>query len=239
MSSPLPAEGYLPDIPSLQTTPRATPQPRFSGALESWDLDVIIMGGLLVGIFSFSAASLSVSVPSQLKPTEQPSILGDLTSPTQPIRSSARDPGTNFFMFRPVAPSLARLCPRLGLAGGAASRPLLRPRPAPAPALLPSLPRSFSSPRAPFSSMSVPFEPAYVFPRDKLKTPSGKKTPLILLACGSYSPVTFMHLRLHGTSLLFYECYLQLSVRGKRKLPNRFLLRLDPAPSLSFPLPCT
>jgi len=38
---------------------------------------------------------------------------------------------------------------------------------------------------------------SYVFQRSKLKVPSGQRKPLILVACGSYSPVTNMHMRLH------------------------------------------
>jgi len=38
---------------------------------------------------------------------------------------------------------------------------------------------------------------SYVFPRIRLLAPSTQKKPLILVACGSYSPVTNMHMRLH------------------------------------------
>jgi nicotinamide mononucleotide adenylyltransferase len=41
-------------------------------------------------------------------------------------------------------------------------------------------------------------EPAnYIFPKHKLKTTvSPSKTPLVVVACGSYSPVTYLHLRM-------------------------------------------
>ena len=41
-------------------------------------------------------------------------------------------------------------------------------------------------------------EPAnYIFPRHKLKkTVDPAKTPLVVVACGSYSPVTYLHLRM-------------------------------------------
>jgi len=40
----------------------------------------------------------------------------------------------------------------------------------------------------------------YMFPRDKLKTGAPGKKPVVLVACGSYSPVTYMHMRLHEMS---------------------------------------
>lgn len=56
----------------------------------------------------------------------------------------------------------------------------------------------------------------YKFPTEKLRTPRTEKKPLVLVACGSYSPVTYMHLRLNGALLLFhftlYTYYLILFV---------------------------
>ena len=37
---------------------------------------------------------------------------------------------------------------------------------------------------------------SYVFPNPKLKHTQLEKKPLVLVACGSFSPITFMHLRL-------------------------------------------
>lgn len=41
-------------------------------------------------------------------------------------------------------------------------------------------------------------DPSYTFPEDKLrkelKDPS--RTPLVLVACGSFSPITYLHLRM-------------------------------------------
>ncbi|KAI9030406.1 hypothetical protein DFJ74DRAFT_656484 [Hyaloraphidium curvatum] len=44
----------------------------------------------------------------------------------------------------------------------------------------------------------VPDPPGYVFPRSKLRTSlqDPSKEPLVILACGSYSPITYLHLRM-------------------------------------------
>jgi len=38
----------------------------------------------------------------------------------------------------------------------------------------------------------------YRFPGDKLSKKSSNQTPVVLVECGSFSPVTLMHLRLLG-----------------------------------------
>ena len=41
---------------------------------------------------------------------------------------------------------------------------------------------------------------SYAFPANKLKRimDDGSKTPLLLIACGSFSPITYLHLRMFG-----------------------------------------
>ena len=39
----------------------------------------------------------------------------------------------------------------------------------------------------------------YKFPTDKVLTPTAGKRPVALIACGSFSPITHMHVRLYGT----------------------------------------
>lgn len=44
----------------------------------------------------------------------------------------------------------------------------------------------------------------YVFPTDKLRTlQDPAKTPLVLVACGSFSPVTYLHLRMFPMAIDF------------------------------------
>jgi hypothetical protein len=51
---------------------------------------------------------------------------------------------------------------------------------------------------APLSAQE-PAEPQnYVFPRHKLKVCPADKDPVVLLACGSFSPITYLHLRMFG-----------------------------------------
>lgn len=69
--------------------------------------------------------------------------------------------------------------------------------------------RELSTEITPITSSSASLaimENEYSFPTNKLKKPSTSKTPLILIACGSYSPITYMHLRLFCTlsSLSFF-----------------------------------
>lgn len=51
---------------------------------------------------------------------------------------------------------------------------------------------------APGQAASAPSAQNYSFPRDKLRLSqnSSSKTPLVFVACGSYSPVTHLHLRM-------------------------------------------
>ena len=42
---------------------------------------------------------------------------------------------------------------------------------------------------------------AYVFPTQKLASPKTNKTPLVLVACGSFSPITYLHLRMFEMAL--------------------------------------
>jgi nicotinamide mononucleotide adenylyltransferase len=47
-------------------------------------------------------------------------------------------------------------------------------------------------------STSTPVLESYVFPEHRLKTvmDDSSKTPLLLVACGSFSPITYLHLRM-------------------------------------------
>jgi len=50
----------------------------------------------------------------------------------------------------------------------------------------------------PSSSSSTITMDSYVFPTERLKRSieSPSRTPLVLIACGSFSPITFLHLRM-------------------------------------------
>ncbi|KAJ1564478.1 hypothetical protein HK405_014773, partial [Cladochytrium tenue] len=68
-------------------------------------------------------------------------------------------------------------------------------------------------------ALSTPFlsdDATYVFPRDKLaremKDPS--KTPLAIVACGSYSPVTYLHLRMFEMMYDFIEDHGEFELIG-------------------------
>ena len=64
--------------------------------------------------------------------------------------------------------------------------------PSPSATLSPP-PTSAPAPAPPF-----PNPPSYAFPHHRLArtTRSAHKTPLVLVACGSFSPVTYLHLRM-------------------------------------------
>ena len=62
-----------------------------------------------------------------------------------------------------------------------------------------------SSPDPPTASMNGVADAggelaSYVFPDNKLKRTmdDDSKTPLLLIACGSFSPITYLHLRMFG-----------------------------------------
>ncbi|KAJ2993070.1 hypothetical protein HDV02_002661 [Globomyces sp. JEL0801] len=48
------------------------------------------------------------------------------------------------------------------------------------------------------ASTTIDTPPGYTLPRHKLKTKlkDSTKTPLVVVGCGSYSPVTYLHLRM-------------------------------------------
>lgn len=58
------------------------------------------------------------------------------------------------------------------------------------------------------STMKVPDKSPteYVFPRHKLKKSldDATKIPLVIVACGSFSPITYLHLRMFGNVLTFF-----------------------------------
>lgn len=57
---------------------------------------------------------------------------------------------------------------------------------------------------------------AYQFPVAKLKTriESTSRTPLVLVACGSYSPITFLHLRMFEMAADYAKFNTQFEVVG-------------------------
>jgi len=56
---------------------------------------------------------------------------------------------------------------------------------------------------AALSDSSIPF------PKRRLQSGTGKSDPIVFVACGSFSPVTYMHLRMFGEfeDLLFLPSY--------------------------------
>ena len=83
--------------------------------------------------------------------------------------------------------------------------------------------QSTSSPEvqeSPTSSYSIPSEgifpidrQGYSFPYSRLrrKMKDSMKTPLVLVACGSFNPVTFLHLRLFEVSTTTSRLFIRLS----------------------------
>lgn len=45
----------------------------------------------------------------------------------------------------------------------------------------------------------------YIPPRNWLRSVDDKKTPMVIVACGSFSPITYLHLRMFGTFLNPYH----------------------------------
>lgn len=52
---------------------------------------------------------------------------------------------------------------------------------------------------APVSAQEPKDPPNYVFSTQKLLSCPPGKDPVVLLACGSFSPVTYLHLRMFGS----------------------------------------